>query len=466
MAASTMNTDSVYITQLKDLLVRLDGEGFQAQINYVSARAGAQEEYKSQIISITSAWASMAGIYQGLTGNNDFMYKPGSKSPAFSISRWIDPTIPGFENAQEIYDNGIVTGIELSEMIKESADIATGDNVSNDVNEAGEIVYGFSKRVTFGGRKKPMMSGGASKSARVAMTLAIISGLSLGVIQSPLPTATITAYSQAKNYLLQLAYGMRVIKTGCMSGSAHFWNGLMMSIVPNGALDSCVQIARDNKAALIQLRTAVIGGFNTLLAALSSSGLVLGRGTFTSMFTFIEMNIADPLCDLITDIVSRASGMATSMATDMAEMGDRTCRKMTRDIKESIESLIKYARDNRPIQENGQLAEIANAFEDTVQEVVNDEPFTQRRRTDAAVGTSASAADIVTMDEYLATIGADEKAMEIIVKLQQKAKKIRSGGRRRRTKKYKKTSKSRPKKHYRKTRQNKRKVSKRKLHTK
>lgn len=452
MAASIdsmyMNTDSVYITQLKEMLVRLDEEGFQSQINYgnVSPTSTKANEYKSQIISIASAWASIAGIYQGLTGDNEFLYKPGTKSPMFSISRWVfESSIPEFDNAQDIYDNGIETGMELSKMIIESAYIATGDDVSNDVNAAGEMVFGFPKRVTNGGRKKHMMSGGASKSARVAMTLAIISGLAVGVVQSPLPVASANAYSQAKNYLLQLAYGMRVIKTGCMSGSAHFWNSLMISIVPNGALDSCVKIARDNKAALMQLRTVVIGGFNTLLAALSSSGLVLGRGSFTSMYNFIEMKIADPLCDIITDLVSR-----------MAEMSGRTCRKMTRDIKESIQSLIQYAQDNRTIQQGGELLEVANAFEDTVDEVVNEEPSSQRMRTDAK-------------DPYLMEIQANPLAMKIIERLQQKvlnARPTTGGRRRRRTKKNKKTRKPRHKKHYRKTRQNKRNVSRRKLHTK
>lgn len=426
--------DTEYIQELKDLLVRLDEEASEAQEKYGAYSSDMRgnnpenaEIYKQQIITIATLWASIGGIYEGLTGDNYTRKK-------YSINTWTDGSIPGFENAVEIYQKGIETGKELSEFIKDAETIACGGDATV-------------KKTSMGGNKRNIMKGGAPKPAKFAMTLAIITGLTFGVTQTPITTATVTAYSQAKDYLLQLAYGMRIIKTGCMTPAATFWNSLMVSIAPTGALDSCVQIARDNQAALLQLRTTVIASFNGLIAALSSAGLALGRSEFSRMFTYIENNIADPLCDLITNI-----------ATSTAALSQRTCRKMTRDVQQGIQSLIEYAKQPTPIAAGGELAEIANAFEATTEEVAaSEEPLPQRQRTSDG------------MDSFLMEIGANPLAMKIIQQLQQKIRNTRavnSGGRRRGTKKNKKTRKSRNKRQYRKTRQKKRKVSRRKLHTK
>lgn len=479
---AAVQPDSAYITQLKQMLNDLNTAISDAQKEYGNYSANQQgnnpkmaELYKQQIISLATAWSSIAGIYEGLTGDD----KSRSK---YSANRWTDGSIPGFENAKEVYVMGVGTGKELSEMIKAAADIVTVASGNNPLNSKGETVFGFDSVSMSGGRGRGRrMRGGAPEAAKTAMTLAIITGLGFAAASqySPLPSAAMAAYSNAKNYLIQLAYGMRVITPGCMTPTATFWNSVMVSILPNGALDSCIEIARKNEQALVQLRTVVVAGFNTLLAALTTSGLVLGREQFSEMYNFIKEKIAGPICDIIGNVAtntvvtaSRTTRAAASAASEATLMTARSCRAATREVGKAIKELITFARNEEnvnevgPINMGGEVAAAATELNTVLTEVVQPGPI-------VGIDTQGSVEDTPKRarvdDPYLSVIQNNPAAMNIINKLQQQVRNTQgsvSSGGRRRTKKNRKTYKSKQKNKYRKTRQKKRKVSRRKSHAK
>lgn len=471
--------DTAYITQLKQMLTDLDSAVSVAQTaygGYIQTRQGNNpqmaEQYKQQIISLSTAWCSIAGIYQGLTGDVESRSK-------YATNRWTDGTVPGFEDAPQIYTYGLSVGKELSDMIKNVAVVVTTASGGEDKNQKGETVFGFANAspLTGGSRGRRMRGGAAPEAAKHAMTLAIITGLGFAAASqySPLPGAAMAAYSNAKDYLIQLAYGMRVITPGCMTPYASFWNMVMSSVMPNGSYDSCVEIARKNQQALLQLRTMVVLGFNTLLASLTTSGLVLGRGQFSEMYDFIKEKIAGPICDIIGNVATNSASAASaatrsvaSSASDAQQMTARACRTATRDVGKAIQELITFAQnknnvnDVRPIMlgrdlnSSGEVAATAAGLNTVLTDVVQPGPVAE------------AAPRLVGADPYLRIIEDNPVAMNIVLRLQQQVRNtegsVSSGGRRR-TKKNRKTYKSKQKK-YRKTRQKKRKVSRKKLHTK
>jgi hypothetical protein len=446
--------ESVYITQLKDMLYGLDNAASYSQKEYGNYSANRQgnnptmaELSKQQVISLATTWASIAGIYEGLTGDNQLRNR-------YSINSWTDGSIPGFENAKDIYTYGIITGKELSIMIKAASEVVTVASDNNPLNAQGETVYGFSNAPRSGGRGRNMR-GGAPEAAKHAMTLAIITGLGFSAASnySPLPAATMTVYSNAKNYLIQLAYGMRVITPGCMTPTATFWNSVMVSILPNGALDSCIEIARKNEQALVQLRNVVVAGFNTLLAALTASGLVIGRGQFLEMYNFIKEQIASPICDIIGNVATN-SVIAASSASSMTA---RSCRSATRDVGKAIRDLMKFAQnqgqvnDVGPINDGGEVLAAALDLNTVLSDVTSPQGSTPAA-DDVSTEESAPDAEVVSPkrmraaidDPYLSDIRNNPQAMNIILKLQQQVRNTQSsnivnaGGRRKTKRKWSK----------------------------
>lgn len=477
---------SAYITQLTQMLTDLDNAVSVAQTEYggyIQNRQGNNpqmaEHYKQQIISLSTAWCSIAGIYQGLTGDDNSRSK-------YATNRWTDGTIPGFEDAPKIYTYGISVGKDLSGMIKDVAVVVTAASGGKDTNAKGETVFGFENvsRVSGGrGKKSKRMKGGAPDAAKNAMTIAIITGLGFAAASqySPLPGAAMTAYSNAKDYLIQLAYGYRVVTTGCTTTYAAFWNTVMVSFLPNGTLDSCVEIARKNQQALLQLRTVVNAGFNTLLTALTTSGLVLGREQFSEMYNFIKERIAGPICDIIGNVATNAASAvsattrsAASAASDATQMSTRACRAATRDVGKAIQELITFARNDGnvnevgPINTGGEVAETADELNTVLTGVA--QPGSALEDDPQRTATPDNKRARVANDPYLRVIENNPVAMKIVKKLQQQVEKTRGssdyGGTRRRRNKYRKTYKPKQKNKYRKTRQKKRKVSRRKSHTK
>lgn len=478
--------DTAYITQLKQMLTDLDSAVSVAQTaygGYIQNRQGNNpqmaEQYKQQIISLSTAWCSIAGIYQGLTGDVESRSK-------YATNRWTDGTVPGFEDAPQIYTYGLSVGKELSDMIKNVAVVVTTASGGEDKNQKGETVFGFANAspLTGGSRGRRMRGGAAPEAAKHAMTLAIITGLGFAAASqySPLPGAAMAAYSNAKDYLIQLAYGMRVITPGCMTPYASFWNMVMSSVMPNGSYDSCVEIARKNQQALLQLRTVVVLGFNTLLASLTTSGVVLGREQFSEMYNFIKEKIAGPICDIIGNVAtnsalaaSAATRSVASAASEATQMSSRACRAATRDVGKAIQELITFAQnqnnvnDVRPIMlgrdlnSSGEVAATAAGLNAVLTEVVQPGPV------------AAAAPRLAVDDPYLRIIANNPVAMNIVLRLQQQVKTTAqvnntygstSYGGRRRTKKNRKPFRSNQKNKYRKPRQTKRKVTRRKLHTK
>lgn len=498
-SVQSYTADTAYIKELKQMLTDLDSAVNVAKTKYggyIQNRLGNNPEnaelYKQQIISLSTAWCSIAGIYQGLTGDDETRSK-------YATNSWTDGTVPGFEDAPQIYRDGMAVGKDLSDMIKDVAVVVTAASGGEDKNEKGETVFGFANASTVSGGRGRRMRGGAPDAAKNAMTIAIITGLGFAAASqySPLPAGAMAAYSKAKDYLIQLAYGYRVVTNGCTTTYATFWNTVMVSFLPNGSLDSCVEIARKNQQALLQLRTVVNSGFNTLLTALTTSGLVLGREQFSEMYNFIKEQIAGPICDIIGDVstnaafaasrATRSAASAASAATRSAASAAsaathttvRSCRAATRDVGKAIKELITFARNEGnvnevgPINTGGEVAEAADEFNTVMAGAVQpglSENTPKRGRAEVdPEGADTPKRPRIDDDPYLRVIENNPAAMNIVRRLQQQVKttegSVSSGGTRR-TKKNRKTYKSKHKNKYRKTRQKKRKVSRRTLHTK
>jgi len=339
-----MSTDSVYIGELKYLLKGLSHDSYKIQeeyINYIDNKKGHNPANAARalnkLLPIVTTWTTIAGIYEGLTGDSTHR-----DSRIYSINTWTDGSVKGFESPPKLYEDGILVGQQLAETIKEAADIASFasgvEGGSNDAkNENDKIVYGFtvskrggSKR---GGSKrggsKRGMKGGAPFYVKRAMSLALIAGLGLIAYNIPGVTEGVSmAYTEATNYLIRLAYGMRVVREGCLTPSANLWNYVLVSVTPRDTIKSCVEIARENEAALQAITTTVQVGITSVIAFLNTTGIVLGWSNITSFLDFMDTRISEPLCDMIgasaVSVASTVSSLASKSASTVSSLASRS----------------------------------------------------------------------------------------------------------------------------------------------
>ena len=370
--AAQVNSGSVYISDLKNILDGLDTDANNSLIALGAATAKKQAHAKTAVISITITWASIMGIYEGLTGDKTLRRK-------YAISRWVDDKVTGLEGINEIFKTGIEIGETISDSIRDAADMANEVSGSDGVQilpkSLSSISSGFSRKKTSFGGGRCGMRGGAPGFAQHLMTIAIISCIGGGVVYSGAPS---WAYITARDYLIQLAYANRVVTGGCRTASQIFWNNVAVNWISSGALESCLEQANRNAATLQSLRTTIVTGFTTLISTLSGLGLYIGSGQLGQAYNFIRSNLANPLCDLIASI----SSQSLAIAGDAAAASGRMCHQQSTAMIEGIHRL------NNPIRQLQELLRREQPPEGMVAPQEQMDPLVQPLRVadDAPVG--------------------------------------------------------------------------------